>query len=262
MSDKSFSLDTYVEKSLDGQTVGVRLRLNAIVTQLDEFKDHTFVSVDVKGTNVAAARDGKMKHDKKDKRGYFLEGVDLTLRLDSSEYYVGTDSPPTTMNASTITSSSQFTLNLSAGTFGDTPTTNAGGSLTIGSSVSESLQAWRVENLSDDTVIQHQYRMATTEDGARYNQPKDLVDLSGGGQVAGAPLHPVPHISIVNLPLVTTGIFVSRGKQSNDVRLLADVTAHLASVEKTFEVFAVKVKTHTERLSWSFTCPVAISTID
>ncbi|TDC38407.1 hypothetical protein [Micromonospora sp. KC213] len=261
MSDKSFPLDAYKEQPIADQVAALRLRLNATVTQLEEFRNNTFISIDFQGTDVAAGRGGKMSHDKKDKRGYYLEGVDISIRLDSPHYYVKIDGPQTTMDAATISSSSQLDLNLSLGTFGPVPTTGASTGMVIGSAFSSTIEDWRVENISDDVAIQHNYRMAACGDGARYNQPKDLVDMSAGGQMSGAPLHEVPHISIANMPLVSSGIFVSRSKQVSDVKLLVDATAHLAYVEKTFEVFDVKIKTKTERVTWSFVHLIPVSEV-
>jgi len=259
MTDKTFRFNDYHSIALEKQKVGFRLNATATVTQLEEF-DNTFIAVSMEGTDVAASDNGRMTWDKDDKRGFYLERVDIGISIDDPSYYVAVDSPATTMGSESTTSSSQLDLNVNAGTFGPVPTGGVAAGVAIGTSFSVSLNDWRTENNSRNAVIMHSLAMAASE-GAPYESAEDLLDTSVGGQFKGTPLYKVPHISIANLPVLSSGIFVSKGKQYRDTVLSIGVTVRLASVEKTFEVVETKLDTSSAQKDFKLRYPLPISLV-
>lgn len=256
MAQETTSFEKYEKKYYEKQAAALRLNGSAVVTNIKSMR-RTFVSVSLEGSNIAASVDGSMLYDKDDKRGYYCDQVDVELSL-RAPYKVGIDSPQTTMGTESTTSSSQWQLDVNAGTFGPVPTAGVGGGLVIGSAFSKGMQDWRVVNTSTDRVIRHSYRMAASG-GAAYEQPTDLVDQTAAGQFEGCPLYEVPDISVANMPLLSTAIFMSDGLQpASRVDLVATVTGHFVRIEKTFEFFVVETETIRKPWTWQYTVPVVI----
>jgi len=260
MAQETTSFEEYDKKTYEWQVAALRLNGSAVVTNLKNMK-RTFISVSLEGSNVAASLDGKLIYDKDDKRGYFCDQIDVELSI-GSPYKIGIDSPQTTMGSESTSTSSQWQLDVNAGTFGPVPTTGVSGGIVIGSSFSKGLQDWKVVNTSTNDVIRHSYRMAASERAA-YEQPSDLVDQTASGQFQGCPLYHVPDISVANMPLLTTGIFVSdRLQDRSRVNLQVKVTGHFVRVEKTFEFFVVDIETLRKPWTWQYSVPVTIPAAD
>jgi hypothetical protein len=260
MAQKTTSFNEYSEKPFENQHAALRLNGAATVTNLEDMK-RTFISVSLSGSNIAADHRGTMTYDRKDKRGYFCDQVNVRMSLDAPGYHVGIDGPQTTVGTVSTTSSAQFQLDVNAGTFGPVPTTGVSAGIAIGSSFSASLADWRVVNNSENTFISHSYHMAAST-GGLYKEPGDLVDTTPGGQFEGTPLFSVPDISISNMPLLSTGIFVSDEIEKDDVRLRVDITGWFVWVEKTFEFFDVKIDSARQPWTWSYTYPITVPQAD
>ncbi|MFE7036776.1 hypothetical protein ACFU9Y_41435 [Streptomyces sp. NPDC057621] len=261
MAQETTSFAKYEKKGYESQVAALRLNGEAVVTNIKSMK-RTFLSVSLEGSNVAASIDGTMQYDKDDLRGYFCDQVDVTMSLDNPAFTLRTDSPQTTSGVSSVTSSSQFQLDVSTGTFGPVPTTGASAGLVIGTSFSRSLEDWKAVNLSTATSIKQSYRMAASE-GAAYETPTDLIDMSAKGQLEGCPLFHVPDLSLANMPLMSTAIFASEKLQGpSRPNLTVTVTGHFVRIEKTFEFFVVKPDVLRKPWTWQYTFPVTVPAAD
>ncbi|WP_413755179.1 hypothetical protein [Streptomyces sp. MMBL 11-3] len=261
MAQETTSFARYDKKGYESQVAALRLNGEAVVTNIKSMK-RTFLSVSLEGSNVAAGIDGTMQYDKDDLRGYYCDQVDVTMSLDSSAFTLRTDSPQTTSGVSSVTSSSQFQLDVNAGTFGPVPTTGVSTGLVIGTSFSRSLEDWKAVNLSDGKRMNQSYRMAASE-GAAYETPTDLIDMSAKGQIEGCPLFHVPDLSLANMPLMSTGIFATdKILGPSTVNLTVTVTGHFVRIEKTFELFVVKPDVIRKPWTWTYKFPVTIPAAD
>jgi hypothetical protein len=256
MGHKTYYFNSSSSDALpDGQTAAVRIN-----AQVDVYDFATipkkFISVSLAGSNVAASTSGNLGIDRDDKRGFFTESAVVSMALSGSRFAIEQDSPSTTMGQEATTSTTSIGVNVSAGTFGDTPTTNVGGGVTIGSSFSRNLTDFRVVNNSDDHRLLHRYLLAASSGGS-YDEPKDLLDMSVGGQFTGACLFKLPPISVSNLPLASQAIFIADADpDETSLQLSVSVQHNLREVEKTFELFVVKVDTWTR--SWTSTLTESI----
>ncbi|WP_214412177.1 hypothetical protein [Sphaerisporangium fuscum] len=261
MAQKNVTFNDFQELVIDRQKAALRLNGGVTITNFKKIPN-TFISVGLSGTTVAADHNGEMTYDSDDKKGYYLDRFEVNVLLDSPDYYVSTDAPTTTMGSGATTSSAQLALNLSAGTFGPVPTTGIGEGVAIGESFTANLTDWRVENHSENNAVRHVYYMAACGGGAHaYNRPEDLVDTSFEGGFKGAPLLAVPHLSIANMPLIDTGIFVSREQQLSDVTLRIVMRAHFVYVEKTFELFVVKIDTKGRTWTYEYDVKLPVSQV-
>lgn len=249
---------SYSDALPGGQTAAVRLN-----AQVDVYDFATipkkFISVSLAGSNVAAATSGSLGTDRDDKRGYFTESAVVTVSLSGDRFAIEQDSPSTTMGQEATSSTTSIGVNVSAGTFGDTPTANVGGGVTIGSSFSRNLTDFRVVNNSDDSRLSHRYVLAASS-GGKYDEPKDLLDLSVGGQFTGACLFKLPPIAVSNLPLASQVIFIGDADAGVDAgeeqTLSISIQHNLREIEKTFQVFAVTMDSWAR--SWTSTLTEAI----
>jgi hypothetical protein len=260
VAQQTTSFNQYSEQPFENQHVALRLNGAATVTNLEQMK-RTFISISLSGTNVAADHRGIMTYDRKDKRGYFCDQVDVRMSLDAPGYHIAVDGPQTTMGSVSTTSSAQLQLDVNAGTFGPVPTTGVSAGIAIGQSFTASLADWRVVNNSENTFISHSYRMAASN-GGLYKEPADLVDTTPGGQLEGTPLFSVPDISISNMPLLSTGIFVSDELEKDDVTLTVSITGWFVWVEKTFEFFDVKIDSARKPWTWEYSYRIGVPQAD
>lgn len=185
-----------------------------------------FILVDLTDTSV---QPGALTSNAKDKRGFFTERVTVKVHLeDDGAFAIRKDSPPTTAQGGS--SSTSLSYSLSVGAFGDTGTFNAGG--TISSGVSQSLTDFEIINLTDSSanLMEHRYGLRLVE-GAVYRGPLDLVDTNAtGGRVRE--LNPR---AISNLPLQSSVLFHSAEPASGKRRVTVEITHRLMMVEKTYQ---------------------------
>ncbi len=242
MGHKTYYFNQSTDHGLpDGQTATIRI--NAQVDVYDFVTiPQKFVSVSLNGSNVAASQSGKLGLDRSDKRGFFTESAIVTVSMSDGQFFIEQDSPGTTMGSEATSSTTSIGVNVSAGTFGPTPTTNIGGGVTIGSSFSRNLSDFRVVNNSSNTTLSHTYKLASST-GAPYSVPKDLLDMSVGGQLTGVSLFTLPDIAISNLNLASQAIFLGPISPGSDPAMTISIEHRLVEVEKTFEVFEVQYET-------------------
>jgi hypothetical protein len=261
VGQKEISFNHFHEHTIERQTAA--LRFNAKVT-MARFREvpNTFVTVSLQGTNIAADHKGNLTYNQKDIRGYYLHALDVSFKINSDAYHINQDAPVTSMGSGATTSTAQLQVDVNAGTFGPEPTTGVGAGVAIGSSFTQNLSDFRVVNNSEETVVQHTYRMAATRQGKAYDRPEDLADMSVGGQWQGAPLLEVPELAISNLPVISQAIFVSREPEGADLVLDVAFKAHFMRVEKTFEVVVVDLKTDEQTWKWGSSYKLPVSTVE
>jgi hypothetical protein len=214
-----------------------------------------FLLVSLEGSVVKPTQ-GALAKDQDDIRGWFTEDVLVGIGFDDAapgELVVSKDSPDTTSQAGSVSSS--VSLNFSGGFFGDQPTANAG--VAISNSFTASLADFSIVNRSTNDRVLHEVSLSMTREGHPYRAPKDLVDMSVGGQLTGALLLHPPDRAVSNLPLPSQAIFWAQQELNNDRSLRVTVTQRLRKVEKTFKFFTVEVKdwAMTETGNWTFKIP-------
>lgn len=225
-----------------GEKTG-EVRLNAEFTLYayqPDYKDPVgrFLLVSLTGTSVAPTQD-EMERNALDIRGFFTESVEISMAFQNTDgLVIKQDSPETTPEAGSVTSS--VSQNFNGGFFGADLTAGAG--LSIGNSVTASLQDFSVINHSDNTVVRHTYKMAMSRGGDRYDVPTDLLDLSAGGQFLGAPLHELSARATSNLPIVSQVLFWTPRDLKETRKLAISITHVTRKVEKTFKLFSVDVE--------------------
>lgn len=129
-------------------------------------------------------------------RGYFQDSVRVRMSIDHDDMTLYSDGPQDVNGAATTTSSVSVSNSISAnvGVFDEAATGGVGASSTFskGSSCSASLLNFEVRNRSARDV-DHEYRMATTADGTKYDNPYDLFippDGPSAGQVLAGLFNP------------------------------------------------------------------------
>jgi len=242
-------------EKLGNQIAQLRGNVEVVIYEFKEIPNK-FVTINLAGTTIEA---GDLEYDQDDKRGYFLSECQVDITADGSQYFLQKDAPGTSEGAYQFTTTCQLALNITAGTFGDVPTTGIGGSIAIGQSSTQDLSDFRTINKSEGPTARHIYRMAATADGTPYDKPEDLVDTSVKGQFEGDPLYHVPQLATANLGIPSQAIFVSHQPGAGDLRIHLDFDATLLYVEKTWEFAVVKVETKTVhwRQNFSFLIPAA-----
>lgn len=261
MGSKTFYINEFASftDGLDGQTAEIRINAQVDARTFDTIP-HTFVTVSLAGTSVKASKTGEMASTRDGKRGWYNERTDVRIKIDNADFIIEEDAPPTAMGGAATTSSTALSVNVGAGTFGPTPTTNVGAGATIGSSFSRNLTDFRVENNSGNTEVFHQYFLAASSGGG-YGSPESLMDMSVGGQLQGAPLFDLPEIAISNLPILSQVIFRSRTPQKQDAKVTITVTERLVWCEKTFKFFVADFGSKSNEVSHTCTFDVALSSL-
>lgn len=261
MGSKTFYINEFASLAdgLDGQTAEIRVNAQVDARSFDTVP-HTFVAVTLAGSSVKASKTGEMTFTRDGKRGWYNERTDVRIGLDNVDFIIEEDAPPTAMGAAATTSSTALSVNVGAGTFGATPTTNVGAGVTIGSSFTRNLTDFRVENNSDNTEVFHQYFLAASSGGG-YGSPESLMDMSAGGQLQGGPLFDLPEVAISNLPILSQVIFRSRVPQKTDTKLTITITQRLVWCEKTFKFFFAEFDSKAKEFSHTCTFDVALSAL-
>ena len=214
-----------------------------------------FLLVSLEGSEVKPTQDSLVK-DQDDIRGWFTEDVTVGIGFDNAapgEIVVSKDAPDTTSETGSVSSS--VSLNFSGGFFGDQATGTAG--LAISNSFSASLSDFSIINRSTDSAVLHEMYLSMTREGHPYRNPKDLVDMTAGGQFTGCLLFHLPDRAVSNLPLASQALFWAQNQLDQDRTLRITITQRLRKVEKTFKLFTVEVSdwSATKTGSWAFSIP-------
>lgn len=245
-----------------GQTPYVKFTISAKIAANGRQK---FVHIDTKGSAVSADKDGKLKFDTADHRGYYLEQAKVSIRPKNNLFKKIVDSPDTTPSSGSVTSTSGVDLT-TGGSIGKDPSANFGVGVSFGNSYSENLTDFIVENSISDKDAVHYYKLAsttaaetvwTTSGGnVNYQKWQDLVRKDAAGQFSGNPLNNIPRLARTSMPLASQGIWMVPADFSNPVVFEVEVQLTLRSVERTYEVVKWSGKTSTR--NYTITQPVEI----
>lgn len=178
-----------------------------------------------------------------DKRGYFLEKLEITMEptTGAENVYRDVDAPSTDTNTGsrTVTSS----INVSAELSGDGPSGGVG----VGgeSSFSQNFNGFKYLNQSDSKKLYHVVQLASTSVGP-YEKPTDLLDVGFVGAFSGTPLGELPHQATNNMPIMAQGLWQTySGDFAGKVTFKITYKMTVRYVEKTNYFFTADVKSST-----------------
>lgn len=198
----------------EGQPIYGKLSAQVDMYQFDNLP--VFVHVQFNGSIVNS---GPMRYNEMMKKGYYLEQIEISASLSDPDFIQYQSSPSSTMEMASISSSINLGINLSAGTFGPTPTTGAGAGFNISRTFTTSIPAYRVEDVSNSRAMIHKYILSVV-DGAKYTEPLDLSQHDFAGfwtHLFGDPsFHELPAMARgANFPIISQALFYkeTRGRQ-------------------------------------------------
>ncbi|NDY90392.1 hypothetical protein [Ideonella livida] len=232
----------------------------------DNFKEGNVFAVSLQNSSLSATRGGRAYYKELGGltenyfirvRGPFLEWVTMEVWMEDMNDPVGQGpnpkfelrqcSPGTTIVSSELTSSTNWNFDLSAGTFGTSPTVNGGVGFNIGQTISAQLPGLKVTDLHDQQRMFHRYELGTLRDGHAYNSHDDLYD--SGAFFQGYPLREFTDIATSNWPLISQAIFVCRDKTVRRMRVMARMTGNVAVAQSGFTVFRADIAVQQREVS-------------
>ena len=207
-----------------------------------------FVHVDLQ--NSSAGVGSAMIRNQNDIRGFFIDQMMLeiwcqpigtTPNIDSRlAAMVVSQAPKGAENSGgSITSTVNFGIDVSGGTFGESPTANAGASCNIGTSFTQQITDFSFENHSGADFIRHV--MTMTAGGYTTSSPSNyFVNSSQDTVTKGARLREVPHLAASNLPAATQAVFqMPDSVLDGQVELCIRMTAGYCCIEGTAKFFTI-----------------------
>jgi hypothetical protein len=192
-----------------------------------------FMYLDLGGSEMGA---GSGYFDKTNLRGFYIEKLVYSAWLQragdkpdpdnaSPNWSIQTEQPESANQSGSISSSLSYTVNGSAGFFGETPTANIGGGATFGSSTSHTITDFTFSQRSDARVLRHEIVMSSARDGTVYRQWSDLADHSAPNVIKAQPnLREVPIQALSNLPIPGQAVWMN----DNDAGLGEKLVLHIA----------------------------------
>ncbi|WP_088283109.1 hypothetical protein [Ideonella sp. A 288] len=181
--------------------------------------------------------------DQDDIRGYYIEKLSCLAWLQRSgdapdpdkaspNWTIQTESPEGTNQSGSISSSVSYNVNGSAGFFGDTPTGNAGGGVTFGTTRSHSVTDFTFAQHSDANVLRHEITMSQSRGGKTYSSWMDLVSDGAPNLINAKPeLNQPPVLALSNLPIPGQAVWMNE----NAAGLAEQLTLHV-SINPTYVV--------------------------
>lgn len=213
--------------SAHGQSPAIRLRvgLTLYAFRRDHDKDtpvEKFVLVDLQHTDVTP---GTVTFDRADKRGFYTEAVEVTMRFaNAAGLEIAEDAPESSSEGGSISSSISFSVG--AGFFGETATGSANWGISSSSTVE--LPDFEIVNDSDGTTVRHAANLRGGMVSGRYGIPTDLVIKGIRSELAELPAK-----ARSNFPLVSKALFHAPQGLIEDRTLTIEITHRLMQVEKT-----------------------------
>lgn len=165
---------------------------------------------------------GKFAHDENSARGYFLEKIVVQAWFQrgtqykpdnnkvSKDIFVHQTAPAGASNESgSISSSLNFSLSASAGTFGDQATASISPSISIGHSFSHPIKDFTFMDHTEGGLLNHEYLMTQSGEGRPYhmkNRKNSL--LPDHSPFYGARINSIPFLAKSNFPISSQGIWM------------------------------------------------------
>lgn len=194
-------------------------------------------------TDGSIAKAGVQAYTATDKRGYFLEKLEVTIEptTNADKVYRDLDAPSTDSNSGNraITSS----INVDAKLDKDGPGLGVGGG---GSSTfTQNYNGFKYLNNSDGKALRHTVQMAASL-GGEYNKPSDLLDQGFIGAFSGTPLFEPPYQATNSMPFLAQGLWQTYdGNFNGQVTFKITYKMTLRYTEKTNYFVVADVKTST-----------------
>ncbi|QQS30962.1 MAG: RICIN domain-containing protein [Sphingobacteriales bacterium] len=222
------------------QSMEFNMRVNGFIYAYTLSPQQKIVHLTTQGS---IAKPGVQADNTTDKRGFFLEKLEITIEptTGAEHVYRDMDSPATDTNTGsrTVTSSVDVGAGLSAD--GGSLTAGAGGS----DSFTQNIDGFKYLNNSNGKKLHHVIQLASSSVGP-YESYKDLLDMGFVGSFSGTPLGELPHQAINNMPIIAQGLWQTYdGNFSGKVTFKITYKMDLRWVEKTNYFFTVDTKSTT-----------------
>lgn len=193
-------------------------------------------------TTTASAKVSQLAWDQSDKKGYFLEKLEITIEPTSGAENVVliANAPLNDLNSGNHTITSEI------------PKANEVGQGIIGpNKFTQSIDGFTYLNSSDNKTLRHIVSLSKTSAGA-YTKPEDLVMMDAGSQLTGTPLADLPGSATGTMPIIAQGLW-----QANNANFTGSVTFKITYkmtmryVEKTNYFFKVDIANNAKVLEVS-----------
>lgn len=211
---------TSVDQTVKGRIVA-KLQMTGDSFQLSTGQPKVakkFLYLDLGGSEMGA---GSGYFDKANMRGFYIEKLAYSAWLQSAggkpdpddaspNWSIQTEQPESANQSGSVSSSLSYTVNGSAGFFGETLTGNAGGGATFGSSTSHTITDFTFSQHSDARVLRHEIVMSSARDGTVYRKWSDLADNSAPNIIKAQPnLRELPIQALSNLPIPGQAVWMN-----------------------------------------------------
>lgn len=239
--------------------LSIQADYSVAATKYESGRVGKFISVNLQNCRVGP---GNLMHDQDDLRGFFLDRVkvqmwfqkqddihpDVSKRL--TDIHLVKSAPEGAPNSSgNISSSISFSMNESAGAFGEIPTASVGSSVNIGHSFSHQITDFTYLNHSVTDLLDHEYIMTQSGSGQPYNikSPGDAFVDSGQSPFVGVRLASIPSLAKSNFPVASQGVWMvklgNKDKlEDQTVNLFIQLSGHYAHIEGTNNGFTISHK--------------------
>ncbi|OWY25853.1 hypothetical protein C7N43_32780 [Sphingobacteriales bacterium UPWRP_1] len=197
-------------------------------------------------TEGSIAKAGVQAFNQQDKRGYFLEKLEITIEptTGAENVYRDVDSPSTDTNTGsrTITTSISGT----GGVNKDGP--SAGLGISGSNSWSQNINGFKYLNVSSGKKLYHVMELASSSVGP-YTKASDLLDVSFTGAFSGTPLGTLPEQATNSMPFLAQGVWQTyNGDFAGKVTFKVQYKMQLRYVEKTNYFVTADVKSNTTNM--------------
>ena len=222
------------------QNPSFNMRVNGFLYAFTESPKQKMVLLTTDGS---IAKAGAQAYSQTDKRGYFLEKLEVIIEptTGAENVYRDVDVPSTDANSGnrSITSS----INVDAKLDKDGPGLGVGGG--GASTFTQNLNGFKYLNNSDGKKLYHTVQMAMSS-GSSYDKPSDLLDQGFVGAFSGTPLFEPPYQATNSMPFLAQGLWQTYdGNFNGKVTFKVTYKMVLRYVEKTNYFVVADVKTST-----------------
>ncbi|OWY18971.1 hypothetical protein B6N25_16025 [Sphingobacteriales bacterium TSM_CSS] len=222
------------------QTCEFNMRVNGFLYAFTLSPSQKLVHLTTEGS---IAKTGVLASNTSDKRGFFLEKLEITIEptTGAENVYRDVDAPPTDTNTGSRTITTSISGTGGASKDGPSAGVEIGGS----DSWSQNINGFKYLNNSSGKKLYHVVELASTSSGP-YTKYQDLLDMSFTGSFSGTPLGTLPDQAVNTMPFLAQGVWQTyNGDFEGKVTFKITYKMHLRSVSKTNYFFTVDTSTTT-----------------
>lgn len=225
----TYAIDTPLTHETNHGSQTIHGRLNAkFAAESQEYFDSSgqngrrtkrIVHVDLNGTSYGAPSNNIL--DQNDMRGFYVEWIRYRVWLQTPgapvdpdnpapapDWFISKESPDTSNQTGSVSSSISWGFNASVGVFGDVPTASVGGNFGVSSSHSHALTDFTFYQYSTANILDHKIVMSMTGDGNPYSSTSDLFNTLQSPFV-GVRLRPLTSLAKSNVPVIGQAVWMN-----------------------------------------------------